>query len=123
VAHGEALTHVVITPEVQTVLTEIKRMPARRITGERAEAFLRNPFASLGPDAGRVIDAAQFEQARTKAGITFARFTVQLRQEGPEKGLEVLLQIEEGDASHTLPFADPDELEKFISKLKERISR
>ena len=39
VAHGEALTHVLITPEVQTVLTEIKRMPARRVTGERAELF------------------------------------------------------------------------------------
>jgi SNF2 family DNA or RNA helicase len=123
VAHGEALTHVLITPEVQTVLTEIKRMPARRVTGERAEAFLRNPFASLGPDAGKVIDAAQFEQARAKAGIAFARFTAQLRQETPDGGLQVLLQIEEGDASHTLPFADPDELEKFIAKLKERIDR
>jgi SNF2-related domain/Helicase conserved C-terminal domain len=123
VAHGEALTHVVITPEVQTVLAEIKRMPARRVTGERAEAFLRNPFASLGPDAGKVIDAAQFEQARSKAGITFARFTAQVRQDGPEEGLQVLLQIEEGDASHTLPFAGPDELGKFIAKLKERIER
>jgi SNF2 family DNA or RNA helicase len=123
VAHGEALTHVVITPEVQTVLLEIKRMPARRVTGERAEAFLRNPFASLGPDAGKVMDAAQFEQARARAGITFARFTAQLRQESPEVGLQVLLQIEEGDSSHTLPFADADELEKFIVKLKERIDR
>jgi len=123
VAHGEALTHVLITPEVETVLTEIKRMPARRVTGERAEAFLRNPFASLGPDAGKVIDAAQFEQARSKAGITFARFTAQVRQDSPEEGLQVLLQIEEGDASHTLPFAGPDELEKFITKLKERIER
>jgi len=123
VAHGEALTHVVITPEVQTVLMEIKRMPARRVTGERAEAFLRNPFASLGPDAGKVIDAAQFEQARAGAGIAFARFTAQLRHDSPEAGLQVLLQIEEGDVSHTLPFADPDELEKFIAKLKERIDR
>jgi SNF2-related domain/Helicase conserved C-terminal domain len=123
VAHGEGLTHVVITPEVQTVLLEIKRMPARRVTGERAEAFLRNPFASLGPDAGKVIDAAQFEQARAGAGIAFARFNIQLRQDSPEAGLQVLLQIEEGDIAHTLPFADPDELEKFIAKLKERIDR
>jgi len=123
VAHGEALTHVVITPEVQTVLLEIKRMPARRVTGERAEAFLRNPFASLGPDAGKVIDAAQFEQARAGAGIAFARFNAQLRQDSPEAGLQVLLHIEEGDVAHTLPFADPDELEKFIAKLKERIDR
>jgi hypothetical protein len=123
VAHGEALTHVVITPEVQTVLLEIKRMPARRVTGERAEAFLRNPFASLGPDAGKVIDAAQFEQARAGAGIAFARFNTQLRQDSPEAGLQVLLHIEEGDVAHTLPFADPDELEKFIAKLKERIDR
>ena len=123
VAQGESLTHVVITPEVRTVLMEIKRMPGRRVTGERAEAFLRNPFASLGPDAGKVIDAPQFEQARAKAGITFARFTAQTKHDSPEPGLQVLLRIEEGDVSQTLPFADPDELEKFIVKLKERVDR
>jgi superfamily II DNA or RNA helicase len=123
VAQGEALTHVVITPEVRTVLMEIKRMPGRRVTGERAEAFLRNPFASLGPDAGRVIDAPQFEQARARAGITFARFTAQIRHDSRKGGLQVLLQIEEGETSHTLPFPDPEELEKFIAKLKERIDR
>jgi hypothetical protein len=125
VAHGEGLTHVVIEGEVQTVLQEIKRMPLRRITGERAEAFLRNPFASLGPDAGKVINAAQFEQARERAGISFARFTAQLGHDGPDAELKVNLLIEEGNpgCSQVLPFADPSELEQFIAKVEERIGR
>jgi len=125
VAHGQRLTHVVITPEVGTVLREIKRMPARRVTGERAEAFLRNPFASLGPDAGKVLNPAQFEQAREQAGIWFARFSVHLPPGAPAS--EVSLLIDEGDvhqgSSQLLPFTDPGELEQFIAKLEERMRR
>ena len=127
VPHGAGLTHVVIPGEVQTVLREIKRMPARRVTGERAEAFLRNPFATLGPDAANVIDAAQFEEAREKAGIVFARFTAQVTHEVPNLQLKIGLLIEEGDAhkgsSQVVPFAEPAELEKFIAKVEERIGR
>jgi superfamily II DNA or RNA helicase len=124
VPEGESLTHVVITPEMQTVLREIKRMPARRVTGERAEAFLRNPFASLGPDAGKVIDGAQFEQARARAGIAFARFTAQLERQSPDSDLQVSLLIEEeGERTQVLSFVDPPELEKFIAKVQERIGR
>ena len=125
VSYGEGLTYVEITPEVQTVLKEIKRMPARRVAGDRAEAFLRNPFAALGPDANQVIDAAQFEEARGKAGISFARFIALV--EVADSALRVSLRVEEGDgaerASVVLPFADPDELEKFIRKIQARISR
>jgi hypothetical protein len=85
---------------VRTVLSEIKRMPGRRVTGERAEAFVRNPFATLGPDASDVIDEKQFEQARLKAGISFARFTAQLQHDRSDSELKVSLLIEEGDA-HT----------------------
>jgi superfamily II DNA or RNA helicase len=127
VSHGEGLTYVEITPEVQTVLKEIKRMPARRVAGDRAEAFVRNPFAALGPDANKVIDAAQFEEARGKAGISFARFIAQVEEGGPDAALRVSLRVEEGDegegTSVVLPFADPDELEKFIRKIEARIRR
>ena len=102
-------------------------MPGRRVMGERAEAFVRNPFATLGPDASDVIDEKQFEQARAKAGISFARFTARLQHHGPDSELSASLSIEEGDAhtgsSHALPFANPDELEEFIAKVEERIGR
>ena len=52
---GNGIVHVMLAPEVRTVLREIRRMPGRRIAGDRAEAFLRNPFATLGPDAAKVI--------------------------------------------------------------------
>ncbi len=125
VAHGEGLTHVVITPEVQTVLKEVKRMPARRVAGERAEAFIRNPFATLGPDADKVIDAAQFEEARAKAGISFVRFTARVEHDRLNSKVSVSLVVEEGDegSSAVLPFADPDELEKFLAKVEGRMGR
>jgi len=45
---GAGLVHVLLPPEAQTVLREIKRMPGRRVAGDRAEAFLHNPIATLG---------------------------------------------------------------------------
>ena len=95
--------------------------------GERAEAFVRNPFAVLGPDASDVIDEKQFEGARLKAGISFARFTAHLQHDGPDSELKVSLLIEEGDvhtgSSHVLPFACPAELREFIAKMEERRGR
>ena len=131
VSHGEGLTYVEITPEVQTVLKEIKRMPDRRVAGERAEAFLRNPFAALGPDANKVIDAAQFEQARGRAGISFARFIAQVEEGGPGSPPRVSLRVEEegGEGNETehdsvvLPFADAAGLERFIKKIDARMRR
>jgi hypothetical protein len=92
---GDGLTHVLISPEVATVLREIKRMPGRRVAGERAEAFLRNPFAALGPDAEKVVDAEQFERARDDAGISFSRFTARVRRDAGGYPYEVSLLIEE----------------------------
>jgi len=121
VPDGTGLTHVVVSPEVRRVLAEIKRMPGRRVAGERAQAFVRNPFALLGPDAEDVIDAEEFEQARQDAGISFCRFTECV--ERAESGrLAVSLLVEEalGETirSEKLPFQSPDELDRFIEKLE-----
>ena len=48
---GNGIVHVMLAPEVRTVLREIRRMPGRRIAGDRADAFLRNPFASSATSA------------------------------------------------------------------------
>jgi len=42
------IVHVVVEPAVRRVLEQIKRMPKRRVVGERATAFLHNPYALLG---------------------------------------------------------------------------
>ena len=123
---GEGLTHVLISPEVRTVLREIKRMPGRRVAGDRAEAFLRNPFATLGPDASRVVDPVQFERARDEAGIVFARFTAYVRREGNGYPFETGLLVEESVAGEVrgelIRFEGPAQLSKFLGRLDARIA-
>lgn len=121
---GNGIVHVMLAPEVQTVLREIRKMPGRRIAGDRAEAFLRNPFATLGPDAAKVIDPEQFEKARDDAGVSFARFTARVLRDENGYPYECALIIEESLAgevrSDELRFEGPHDLEKFISKLEAR---
>ena len=123
---GNGIVHVMLSSEVRTVLREIRRLPGRRIAGDRAEAFLRNPYATLGPDAAKVIDPEQFEQARDEAGISFARFTSRVLHDEKEYPYECALQIEEsihGEIrSDELRFEGPHDLEKFINKLDARIA-
>lgn len=126
VADGEGLTHVVISPEVRTVLREIRRMPGQRVAGDRAEAFIRNPFATLGPDASLVIDPVQFEQAREDAGISFAQFSALIHRDAKGHPVEIGLSVQEAIGreltSETVLFAKPDDLRKFLGRLDARIS-
>jgi len=125
IADGEGLVHVVTTPEVRTVLAEIKRMPARRVVGERAETFLRNPFAMLGPAAQSVIDPEQFEAAREDAGIVFSTFTacVERSPAGSFQGVHLLVEERSGTSvnSEVVPFENQAELGQFIKKMEGRI--
>lgn len=70
------LTHVIIEPQVKSVLSEIKKMPNRRIAGERAQTFLHNPFAQLGEDAIEVISPEGFEQSKEEAEIYSYRLLI-----------------------------------------------
>ncbi|MDP2834820.1 MAG: SNF2-related protein, partial [Pseudomonadota bacterium] len=65
------IVHVVVEPAVRRVLEQIKRMPQRRAVGERAKAFLHNPYALLGEEAATVIPPEEFEATRLKAGLAF----------------------------------------------------
>lgn len=124
---GDGLVHIIISPEVKTVLNEIKRMPGRRISGERAEAFVRNPGALLGPDAHKVLVPEAFEQAREDAGISYSRFTAHILHDENGHPFEVSLLIEESShgeiKSDYWRFESPDVLERFIKKLDGRIER
>ena len=70
------LAHVIIEPQVKSVLSEIKKMPNRRIAGERAQTFLHNPFAQLGEDAIEVISPEGFEQSKEEAEIYSYRLLI-----------------------------------------------
>ncbi|MBF0383556.1 MAG: restriction endonuclease [Magnetococcales bacterium] len=123
---GEGLTHVLVSPEVRTVLQEIKHMPGRRIAGDRAEAFLRNPFSTLGPAAESVIEPDQFECARDAAGISFARFTARIRRDENGNQYEAALLIEEslgGEIkTEEYKFESADDIDRFLVKLDARMS-
>jgi len=124
---GDGIVQVIIEPEVRSVLKEIRRWPGRYVSGQRAEAFVRNPFATLGDDAVKVIDERQFEVAREMAGIAFKRFTAQVQRSAIGKIEYVGLLVESAsihDLSEiTLPFESPRDLSFFVSKLEDRLRK
>ena len=123
---GNGLVHVLLSEEARTVLREIRRMPGRRIAGARAEAFVRNPFAALGPDAVKVIDPEQFERAREDAGIVFARFTAKVVRDDKGHLYEVALIVEEtlrgAVQAEQVKFEGPSALEDFLKKLEGKMA-
>lgn len=123
---GAGVVHVLLSPETQAVLREIRRMPGRRIAGDRAEIFVRNPFAMLGPYASNVIDPEQFERAREQAGIVFSRFTARVLRDDSGLPFETSLIVEESFKgsvrAEVLKFEGVDELGRFLKKLESRIA-
>ena len=100
---SNGIVQVLVTPAVRTVLQQVKRMPGRRVAGTRAEAFVTNPFATLGEAASEVIDPEQFEQARADAGLLFERFTAHVKQDAFGYPEEVGILIERSTGGVTLP--------------------
>lgn len=70
------LTHVLIEPEVKAVLESVRAMPGRRVAGDDALSFVRNPYTFLGDDAQKVLDADSYETELAEAGIFFHRFSL-----------------------------------------------
>jgi len=121
------LVQVVISPKVRTVLEQVKRFPGRRIAGSRAQAFLVNPFATLGEAASKVIDEAQFEAAKVDAGLRFERFTPVVERAEDGTLAKVGVRIESADAAglacaDILHFSD-DELKRFVGRLEHALKR
>ncbi len=121
---GEGMVQVVLAPEVRAVLGEIRRWPGRMVSGQRAEAFIRNPYAALGEAAAAVIDEQQFEAARDAAGISFERFSVAISRDAQGALIGVGLAIESASAgqvcSHRHDFESPDRLKKFLARFEGR---
>jgi hypothetical protein len=69
---------IILTEPVREVLSVMKReFPARRATGAKAQAFVRNPFAVLGEYAHTVLREKQIEEAKVSAGIVPTSFFIQ----------------------------------------------
>jgi hypothetical protein len=122
----EGIVQVLVTPAVKTVLEQIRRLPGRRIAGTRAQAFLLNPFATLGEAANRVIDEAQFEQAREEAGLHYERFVPVFERNATGYPLRVGLLIDtasaRGPVTSETHWLDDEGLGAFIRTLVNALS-
>lgn len=127
VPDGLSVTRIVLTPEVKAVLSEVKKMPARRVTGSRAEAFVRNPFSALGEDAGKVLNPDDVEKSLEKAGISFAQFTphAEYGQFGEITGVSLVIydvaRIQDDPTNYA--FLNPSDLARFSEKLSNSIEK
>ena len=123
----EGVVQVVISPQVRAVLQEIKRMPGRRVAGTRAEAFILNPYATLGIEAGSVIEEVQFEEAREAAGLDYERFAPVFERTSDGYPLKVGLLIESANASglqlSETRWLDDGELQEFIDTATAALAR
>lgn len=102
IATRDGIVQILVTEKVRTVLQEIKRMEGRRVAGARAQAFILNPYAALGPDADDVINEAQFEQARNSAGLNYERFVPVYERDASNSVSRVGLLIECADSREVL---------------------
>ena len=122
---GLGIIQVLVAPQVRSVLQELRRWPGRYVSGQRAEAFIRNPYAALGEDAVAVIDETQFEEAREAAGIEFEQFFIDVDNDDNGRIIAVALLIESTSAhnqqSSRFQFADAKQLQDFISRFERRI--
>jgi Superfamily II DNA/RNA helicases, SNF2 family len=125
-ATPEGVIQIVLSPPVKTVLQEIKRMPGRRVAGPRAEAFVLNPFATLGEHASQVIDREQFERAQAEAELATDRFVADVERDGIGYPVQVGLLVESLVAAampapaEIVQFADDAELERFLDHLERK---
>lgn len=123
-ATPEGIVQVMIPSAVATVLREIKRMPARRVTGQRAEAFLINPTAALGPDALQVIDAEAFEEAKDEAGISFDRFAALTPETHGGNSLGLLITSGTGNSIETREILlEAGDATEFVARVEDHLAR
>ena len=125
----DGIVQIILGPAVKSVLQQIKRMPGRRVSGVRAEAFVINPFAALGEDASLAIDPQQFEMARNESGLGFDRFSAYIERDMLGNPSAVGLLIETGKldsngqaVSIIEMFSSDDEIESFILRTQNRIN-
>lgn len=117
----DGIIQVIISPEIKTVLKEIKRFDSRRVAGSRAQAFIVNPFATLGEDAKYVISEEQFIQAKEDAGINYERFSPVV--EGDKIGLLIESADIHGPINSEILWLEDHKLRSFMTKLRAAINQ
>ncbi|WP_394808134.1 SNF2-related protein [Nitrosomonas sp.] len=125
---ADGVVQIILGSAVKSVLQQVKKMPGRRVSGVRAEAFVINPFAALGEDAAQAIDPEQFESARNLSNLGFERFSAYIERDPRGTPIVIGLLIETGKldtdghpVSLLETFSSDEEIEKFIKQTKSRL--
>lgn len=110
--HGRQ--RVILSEPVKQVLQFIKReMPERKVRGQKAEAFLRNPYALLGEDLASVIDSSHFEEEKEQL-VTATPIAWHLK---PHSTNGLIISVDLVTDNFTDVFPSAVHLENFIVKL------
>ncbi|MFD2365471.1 DEAD/DEAH box helicase [Pseudoduganella sp. GCM10020061] len=122
-APNGGLTHVLITREVKAVLDEVRAMPGRRVSGDKASLFLKNPYAFLGPEAAQVLDPDEYDHSLEEAGIHFYTFTIrpQLNPDGTIDTVLLWLTAPAEAAPVELDFAEPVTMDRFVHEVGSKL--
>jgi len=123
----DGIVQVLVSANVRVVLEEIKRLPLRRVAGARAQAFIVNPYATLGEGSTEVIDERQFECAREEAGLRYERFVPVIERDSVGYPVRIGLLIEvataSGPISSETEWLKEAELREFLSVADKSVSR
>lgn len=120
------ITHVLISPEVRSVLEVVRALPGRYIAGDEALAFIRNPYALLGDDAVKVLDEDIYLSQLSSAGIHFHHFVLETSfvDDGRIKQVDLVLQslseIQSPDIR--IPFMTPNEFAPLVKELRAKVA-
>ena len=122
-----SITHVLVSPEVKTVLEAVKAMPGRRVAGDAALSLLRNPYSFLGDAAVKVLNEEAHTQALHEAGIYFHHFIVEPVLDAHGLHVEdILLILEAQTAEPTQPIElrlnAPHEFARFVQELRFKLA-
>lgn len=121
-----AITHILLSPEVRTVLQEIRSLPGRRVAGDKALQLLRNPYSCLGEDASKVLDQNQFEADREAAGFAFLQFSLRPAFDESEQIVSVTLQLDAVSSQTIEPvnilFSQAGDLAPFVRELELKLA-
>ncbi|TQK03439.1 DEAD/DEAH box helicase [Herbaspirillum sp. SJZ107] len=118
------VTHVLIPPNVRSVLEEVHAMPGRRVAGDKANLFLQNPFALLGPEAVDVLDPDEYDRSLQVAGIHFYSFAVQpqLHEDGAIRTVTLVLTAPSEDTTPVeLDLVDPVTMGRFVHEMGSKL--
>lgn len=120
------VTHVLIEHDVKDVLESVKSFPGRRVGGDDALSFIRNPYSFIGENASAVLDPELYENDLSEAGICFHRFYLNLHQNAENKieSVDLILQpISKNNIDESIiKFENSNVFKSFVNELELKLA-